>query len=73
MQRLAPLAQRLATDFTTDPRFDSPRAVQLRLTGFELASLGQLDRKVRDVYEATARHPERITARRRRSPRPATV
>ncbi len=34
MQRLAPLAQRLATDFTTDPRFDNPRAVQIRLPGF---------------------------------------
>ena len=44
--RLTPLAQRLATDFGTDPRFDSPRAVQLRLTGFDLpklARLGQLD------------------------------
>ena len=27
--RLTPLAQRLATDFGTDSRFDSPRAVQL--------------------------------------------
>ena len=34
MQRLPPLAQRLATDFTTDARFDNPRAVQLRLPGF---------------------------------------
>ena len=31
MQRLPPLAQRLATDFTTDARFDNPRAVQIRL------------------------------------------
>ncbi|MEU4983610.1 BREX system ATP-binding protein BrxD [Streptomyces sp. NPDC021969] len=63
VQRLAPLAQRLATDFTTDPRFDSPRAVQLRLPGFDLAALGELGRKVRRVYEATARNPERITER----------
>ncbi|MEU1012150.1 BREX system ATP-binding protein BrxD [Streptomyces sp. NPDC005890] len=63
VQRLAPLAQRLATDFTTDPRFDSPRAVQLRLPGFDLASLGRLGRNVRSVYEATARHPERIAVR----------
>ena len=34
VQRLPPLAQRLATDFTTDPRFDNPRAVQIRLPGF---------------------------------------
>ncbi len=31
--RLPPLAQRLATDFTTDARFDNPRAVQVRLPG----------------------------------------
>ena len=63
VQRLAPLAQRLATDFTTDPRFDSPRAVQLRLPGFDLASLCELGRKVRDLYAGVARHPERLTHR----------
>ena len=31
VQRLAPLAQRLHVDFGTDPRFDNPRAVQIRL------------------------------------------
>ncbi|MFB4305064.1 BREX system ATP-binding protein BrxD [Actinomadura sp. GTD37] len=60
-QRLPPLAQRLATDFTTDPRFDSPRAVQLRLVGFDLPRLGELGRAVRDLYAAGARDPERIT------------
>lgn len=60
VQRLAPLAQRLATDFTTDPRFDSPRAVQLRLAGFDLPSLGELGRNVREVYAGAARNPERI-------------
>ncbi|MEF9522908.1 MULTISPECIES: BREX system ATP-binding protein BrxD [Streptomyces] len=63
VQRLAPLAQRLATDFTTDARFDSPRAVQLRLPGFDLASLGELGRKARDIYAADARHPERLATR----------
>ncbi|MFF3407732.1 BREX system ATP-binding protein BrxD [Streptomyces sp. NPDC002742] len=61
-QRLAPLAQRLATDFTTDPRFDSPRAVQLRLAGFDLVRLGELGRNVRDLYAGAARHPARIAA-----------
>ncbi|HXR72813.1 BREX system ATP-binding protein BrxD [Actinocrinis sp.] len=60
VQRLPPLAQRLATDFTTDPRFDSPRAVQLRLAGFDLARLGELGRRVRDLYSAQARSPQRI-------------
>ncbi|MGW3210863.1 BREX system ATP-binding protein BrxD [Streptomyces parvus] len=63
VQRLAPLAQRLATDFTTDPRFDSPRAVQLRLAGFDLESLTELGVKVRDVYTGVARRPERLAAR----------
>lgn len=63
VQRLAPLAQRLATDFTTDPRFDSPRAVQLRLAGFDLASLGELGRKVRDLYAGAARHSDRLADR----------
>ncbi|MFE3517600.1 BREX system ATP-binding protein BrxD [Streptomyces sp. NPDC059166] len=63
VQRLPPLAQRLATDFTTDPRFDSPRAVQLRLAGFDLPRLGELGRNVRDLYAGAARNPERIAAR----------
>ncbi|EQD84158.1 P-loop uncharacterized protein DUF2791 [Saccharopolyspora erythraea NRRL 2338] len=60
VQRLPPLAQRLATDFTTDARFDSPRAVQLRLPGFDLPSLGELGRRVRNLYADGARNPERV-------------
>ncbi|MET9373908.1 BREX system ATP-binding protein BrxD [Streptomyces sp. NPDC002992] len=63
VQRLPPLAQRLATDFTTDPRFDSPRAVQLRLAGFDLPRLGELGCTVRDLYAGAARNPARIAAR----------
>ncbi|SNQ47231.1 putative ATP/GTP-binding protein [Frankia canadensis] len=48
--RLAPLAQRLATDFTADPRFDNPRAAQLRLAGFTEASLVELGGRVRHLY-----------------------
>lgn len=59
-QRLAPLAQRLATDFATDARFDSPRAVQLRLTGFDLPKLGELGRRVRDLYVTGAQASHRI-------------
>ena len=62
MQRLPPLAQRLATDFATDPRFDNPRAVQLRLPGFDLDRLVELGRTVRDLYAVQARHPERVAA-----------
>ncbi|MFD7444017.1 BREX system ATP-binding protein BrxD [Streptomyces sp. NPDC059909] len=60
IQRLPPLAQRLATDFSTDPRFDSPRAVQLRLPGFDLTRLCELGRNIRDLYASQATHPERI-------------
>ncbi|NML54302.1 BREX system ATP-binding protein BrxD [Streptomyces sp. R302] len=62
VQRLAPLAQRLATDFTTDPRFDNPRAVQLRLPGFTLDSLVALGLTIRDLYAGGSATPERVTA-----------
>ncbi|MFC5260920.1 BREX system ATP-binding protein BrxD [Kribbella qitaiheensis] len=60
VQRLPPLAQRLATDFTTDARFDNPRAVQLRLPGFTLETLGELGRRVRDIFAVGAESPDRI-------------
>ncbi|MDQ1250501.1 MAG: hypothetical protein QG597_4880 [Actinomycetota bacterium] len=56
VQRLPPLAQRLATDFATDARFDNPRAVQVRLPGFAAESLTELGGKVRDLY-AVGAHP----------------
>jgi bacteriophage exclusion system BrxC/D-like protein len=60
VQRLAPLAERLATDFTTDPRFDNPRAVQLRLPGFTLDSLAGVGLTIRDLYAAGASAPARV-------------
>jgi hypothetical protein len=60
VQRLAPLAQRLATDFSTDPRFDNPRAVQIRLPGFTVDSLVELGARVRDVYATGSSAPERV-------------
>lgn len=53
-QRLPPLAQRLATDFGADPTFDNPRAVQVRLPGFDTASLVEVGARVRDVYAVGA-------------------
>ena len=58
--RLAPLAQRLATDFSTDPRFDNPRAVQLRLPGFDRDALLTLGAKVRDLYADGAAEPDHL-------------
>lgn len=60
VSRLAPLAGRLATDFTTDARFDNPRAVQLRLTGFDQDALVELGAKVREVFAASSSNAERI-------------
>ena len=60
VQRSAPLAQRLHTDFSTDARFDNPRAVQLRLSGFRQEQLVELGRKIRDIFADGAEHPERI-------------
>jgi len=60
--RLTPLAQRLATDFGTDPRFDSPRAVQLRLTGFDLPKLTELGAAIRDVYADGSGAASRISS-----------
>lgn len=60
VQRLAPLAQRLNVDFTTDMRFDNPRAVQIRLPGFDLPRLGQVGRNIRDLFAQGATTTERI-------------
>ena len=57
VQRLAPLAQRLAVDFTTDARFDNPRAVQIRLKGFDTASLCEVGCKVRNLYAEGSASP----------------
>ena len=62
-QRLAPLAQRLHTDFTTDARFDNPRAVQLRLQGFSVDGLAEVGRRVRDLYADGAADAARIRER----------
>ncbi|NMR20261.1 BREX system ATP-binding protein BrxD [Cellulomonas fimi] len=62
MQRLPPLAQRLAVDFSVDAAFDNPRAPQIRLPGFSLASLVELGSRVRDIYVTGADAPERVRA-----------
>jgi hypothetical protein len=62
VSRLAPLAQRLATDFPGDPRFDNPRAVQIRLPGFTAGSLQELGIRVRDLYASGSPAADRIVA-----------
>ena len=63
VQRLAPLAQRLAVDFSTDARFDNSRAVQVRLQGFSVEALCEVGRRVRDVYAEGSDAAPRIRAR----------
>ena len=60
VQRLAPLAQRLATDFSGDPRFDNPRAVQVRLAGFDHDRLVELGGNVRRVFVSGSPATERV-------------
>lgn len=62
VQRLVPLAQRLQTDFRTDPRWDNPRAPQIRLSGFTSDSLLELGCRVRDIFAAGAEDPARLRA-----------
>lgn len=62
VQRLAPLAQRLQVDFATDARFDNPRAVQIRLPGFDLDGLVAVGIRVREIFAEGAEAPQRIRA-----------
>jgi hypothetical protein len=60
VQRLPPLAQRLHTDFATDARFDNPRAVQIRLQGFDIGALAAAGARVRDLFAEQATDSGRI-------------
>lgn len=62
VQRLPPLAQRLHVDFTTDARFDNPRAVQIRLSNFDRDRLIEVATRVRDIYAESSEVTDRIQA-----------
>lgn len=63
VKRLPPLAQRLDVDFQTDARFDNPRAVQIRLPGFDLERLRLVGCRIRDIFAEGAHAAERVRAR----------
>ncbi len=63
IKRLEPLAQRLHVDFQTEARFDNPRAVQIRLPGFDLDRLCEVGRRVRDIMARHSPAAERISQR----------
>jgi len=61
VKRLPPLAQRLHVEFGPDPKFDSTRAVQVRLLPFDQDRMLEVGRKVREIYPSEA--PQRIHER----------
>lgn len=62
VQRLPPLAARIGVDFSGDPRWDNPRAPQVRLLGFQHASLVELGQRIRDIYASGSPAADRIDA-----------
>ncbi len=62
VRRLQPLAERLHAEFGEDTRFDNPRAVQVRLKGFDVDSLTEVGRRVRDLYAEGASNGARVRA-----------
>ena len=62
-RRLPPLAQRLEVDFSGEPRFDNPRAPQVRLQNFDLDRLQLVGHRIRDLYAEGAVAAERVRER----------
>ncbi|RKH14940.1 BREX system ATP-binding protein BrxD [Corallococcus sp. CA053C] len=60
-RRLPPLEQRLHVDFASDPRFDSSRAVQIRLLPFDEARLVEVGKRIRDLYPTAS--PAKVAER----------
>lgn len=60
IRKLQPLAQRLATEFDEDGRFDNPRAPQIRLMPFGQEALLEVGRKVRDIFASGSKAEARV-------------
>lgn len=60
IQRLPPLKQRLHVEFGRDPRFDNPRAAQIRLQAFDLDRLVEVAQNIRQIFAARSRVAPRI-------------
>ena len=61
VRRAPALEQRLHVEFDANPRFDNPRAAQIRLMAFDEVKLLEVAKKVRLLFPAD--HPERIRAK----------
>ena len=60
VQRAPALAQRLNTKFKDDPKFDNPRAIQIRLLPFSQEKLQAVGQRIRDIYPSE--HFDRVKA-----------
>lgn len=60
IQKLPPLAQRLHVEFGTEPRFDNPRAIQVRLRNFDLPALVDVGCKVRNLFAEGSDEGDRV-------------
>lgn len=60
VQRLPPLAARISVDFSGDPRWDNPRAPQIRLVGFRRETLIELGARIRAIYAQSSAAADRI-------------
>lgn len=58
VRRSPPLEQRLHVEFAKEPRFDSARAIQIRLSPFSAERLLEVGRRVRGLYPSDA--PDRV-------------
>lgn len=54
VKRSTPLAQRLHTEFGSEPRFDSARAAQLRLQPFDLEKMVTVGKRIRELYPSAS-------------------
>lgn len=60
IKKSQPLAQRLATEFQNDNRFDNPRAPQIRLMPFKHEALVEVGKKVRSIFVAGLANSDRV-------------
>lgn len=62
IRKSQPLAQRLATEFQQDNRFDNPRAPQIRLMPFKHDALVEVGKKVRRIFVSGLSDADRVLA-----------
>ncbi|MEZ4222309.1 MAG: BREX system ATP-binding protein BrxD [Polyangiaceae bacterium] len=61
VRRAEALAQRLHTEFGKEPRFDNPRAPQVRLMPFDMERMKSVGQRIRELYPTD--HRDRVDAK----------